>query len=91
MQLRWRPLAAAEAGATASGAASMPVRWPGRPAAVSAAAVADAEPDISYAADHERAATPPVSEVRFLSVVCVCVSGSVGRAGVPGADALAGV
>ena len=43
LQLRWRPLAAAEAGAAASGAAGMPVRWPRRPAAVSEAAVADAE------------------------------------------------
>lgn len=39
LQLGWRPLAAAEAGAAASGAAGMPVRWPRRPAAVSEAVV----------------------------------------------------
>ena len=44
LKLRWRPLAAAEAGAAASGAAGMPVRWPRRPAAASAAVVAGAEP-----------------------------------------------
>ena len=79
LQLRWRPLAAAEAGAAASGAAGMPVRWPRRPAVVSEAFVADAEPDTSCAADHERTTKPPIGEVRSLSVVCVCVCGSVGR------------
>ena len=54
MQLRWRSLAAAEAGAAASGAAGMPVRWPRRPCAVSAAVVADAGPDLSCAGDLER-------------------------------------
>ena len=44
LKLCWRPLAAAEAGAAASGAAGMPVRWPRRPAAASAAVVAGAEP-----------------------------------------------
>ena len=70
---------AAEAGATASGAAGMPVRWPRRPAAVSEAVVADAEPDISCAAGQKRAAKPPIGKVRSLSVVGVYVSGSVGR------------
>ena len=41
--LRWRPLAAAEAGLTAARAAGMPVRRPRRPAAASAA---DAETDL---------------------------------------------
>ena len=56
MELRWRPLAAAEAGAAASGAAGMPVRWPRRPAAVSEAAIADAdaEPDLSCAGELEQ-------------------------------------
>ena len=44
LQLRWRPLAAAEAGAAASAAAGMPVRRPRRPTAVSAAFEADAGP-----------------------------------------------
>ena len=44
LQLLWRPRAAAEAGAAASGAAGMPVRWRRRPAAASAAVVAGAEP-----------------------------------------------
>ena len=79
LQLRWRPLAAAEAGAAASGAAGMPVRWPRRPAAVSEAVAAGAGPDFSCAAGQKRAAKPPIGEVRSLSVVCVCVSGSVGR------------
>ena len=54
MRLRWRPLAAAEAGAAASGAVSMPVRWPRQPAAVSEAVVADAEPDLSCAGKPEQ-------------------------------------
>ena len=49
LQLRWRPRAAAEAGA-----AGMPVRWPRRPAAVSEAVVADAEPDFSCAGELEQ-------------------------------------
>ena len=54
LQLLWRPRAAAEAGAAASGAAGMPVRWPRRPAAVSEAVVADAEPDFSCAGELEQ-------------------------------------
>ena len=50
LQLRWRPLAAAEAGAATPGAAGMPVRWPRRPAAVSEAVAAGAGPDFSCAA-----------------------------------------
>ena len=79
LQLRWRPLAAAEAGATASGAAGMPVRWPRRPAAVSEAVAAGAGPDFRCAAGQKRATKPLIGEARSLSVVCVCVSGSVGR------------
>ena len=79
LQLRWRPLAAAEAGAAASGAAGIPVRWPRRPTAVSDAVAAGAGPDFSCAAGQKRAAKPPNGEVSSLSVVCVCVSGSVGR------------
>jgi len=57
LQLRWRPLAAAEAGAAASGAAGMPVRWPRRPAGASAA---DAETDLELscgALENDRAVT----------------------------------
>ena len=79
LQLRWRPLAAAEAGAAASGAAGMPVRWPRRPAAVSEAAAAGAGPDFSCAGELEQPLKALIGEVRSLSVVCVCVSGSVGR------------
>ena len=79
LQLRWRLLAAAEEGAAASGAAGMPVRRPRRPAAASAALVAGAEPRTQLRADHERAAKPLIGEVRSLSVVCVCVSGLVGK------------
>ena len=74
LQLRWRPLAAAEAGAAASGAAGMPVWWPRRPAAVSEAIVAGAGPDFSSAAGQMRAAKLLIGEVRSLSIVCVCVS-----------------
>ena len=74
LQLRWRPLAAAEAGAAASGAAGTPVRWPIRPAAVSEAVAAGAGPDFSCAVGQKRAVKPPIGEVRSLSVVCVCVS-----------------
>ena len=59
LQLSWRPLAAAEAGAAASGAAGIPVRWPRRSAAVSEAAAAGAGPDFSCAAGQKRAAKPP--------------------------------
>ena len=55
--LRWRPLAAAEAGLTAARAAGMPVRRPRRPAAVSAA---DAETDLELscgALENDRAVT----------------------------------
>ena len=79
LQLCWRPRAAAEAGAAASGAAGMPVRWPRRPAAVSEAAVAGAGPDFSCAGELEQPLKALIGEVRSLSVVCVCVSGSVGR------------
>ena len=79
LKLRWRPLAAAEAGAAASGGAGMPVRWPRRPAAVSEAAVADAEPDFSCAGELEQPLKALIGEVRSLSVVCVCVSGLVGN------------
>ena len=58
-QLRWRRLAAAEAGVAAPGAAGMPVRWPRRPAAVSEAVAAGAGPDFSCAAGQKRAAKPP--------------------------------
>ena len=78
LQLRWWPLAAAEAGAAASGAAGMPVRWLRRPAAVLEAVAAGAGPDFSCSAGQKRAAKPPIGEVRSLSVVCVSVSGSVG-------------
>ena len=54
LQLRWRALAAAEAGAAASRAAGMPMRRPIRPAAVSAATVADAEPDLCCAGELEQ-------------------------------------
>ena len=80
LQLRWRPLAAAEAGAAASGAAGMPVRWPRRPAAVSEAVAAGAGPDFSCAAGQKRAAKPPNRRGKVsLGRLCVCVSGSVGR------------
>ena len=79
LQLRWRPLAADEADAAASGAAGMPVLWPRRPAAVSEAATAGAGPDFSCAGELEQPLKALIGEVRSLSVVCVCVSGSVGR------------
>ena len=57
-QLTFRKLAAAVAvrgvSSAASGAAGMPVRWPRRPAAVSEAVVADAEPDLSCAGELEQ-------------------------------------
>ena len=70
-------------------AAGMPVWWPRRPAAASAAVAAGAGPDFSCAGELEQPLKALIGEVRSLSVVCVCVSGSVGRAGVPEADALA--
>ena len=79
LQLRWRPLAAAEAGAAASGAAGMPVRWQRRPAAVSEAVAAGAGPDFSCAGELEQPLKALIGEVRSLSVVCVCVSGLVGK------------
>ena len=69
LQLCWRPRAAAEAGAAASGAAGMPVRWPRRPAAVSEAAVAGAGPDFSCAGELEQPLKALIGEVRSLSVV----------------------
>ena len=57
LQLRWRRLAAAEAGVAAPGAAGMPVRWPRRPAAVSEAVVAGAGPDFSCAGELERSSS----------------------------------
>ena len=79
LQLRWRPLAAAEAGAAASGAAGVPVWWPRRPAAVSeaaaAGAMAGAGPDFSCAGGElEQPLKALIGEVRSLSVVCVCAS-----------------
>ena len=72
-QLCWRPLAAAEAGAAASGAAGMPVRWPRRPAAVSEAVAAGAGPDFSCAAGQKRAAKPPNRRGKVsLGGLCVC-------------------
>ena len=66
LQLRWRPLAAAEAGAAASGAAGMPVRWPRRPAAVSEATTAGAGPDFSCAGELEQPLKALIGEVRSL-------------------------
>jgi len=71
---------AAEAGAAASGAAGMPpVRWPRRPAAVSEAVAAGAGPDFSCCGELEQPLKALIGEVRSLSVVCVCVSGLVGK------------
>ena len=78
-RVKRRPRAAAEAGAAASGAAGMPVRWPRRQPAVSEAVVADAEPDLSCAGELEQPLKALIGKVRSLSVVCVCVSGCVGR------------
>ena len=80
LQLRWRPLAAAEAGAAASGAAGMPVRRPRRPTAVSAAFEADAGPELGCAGQLERAAEAPNGEVSSLWVG-LSVSRSGGRSG----------
>ena len=79
MKLCWRPIAAAEAGAVAPGAAGMSVRWPRRPAAVSEAVAADAGPDFSCAGELEQPLKALIGEVRSLSVVCVCVCGLVGN------------
>ena len=80
LQLRWRPLAAAEAGAAASGAAGMPVRRPRRPTAVSAAFEADAGPELGCAGQLERAAEAPNGEVSSLWVG-LSVSRSGARSG----------
>ena len=72
--LRWRPLAAAEAGLTAARAAGMPVRRSRRPAAVSAA---DAETDLELscgALENDRAVRPPIGEVKFALGGCVGLS-----------------
>ena len=74
LQLRWRPLAAAEAGAAASGAAGIPARWPRRPVVVSEATTAGVGPDFSCAAGQKRAAKPPIGEVSSLSRSSVCVT-----------------
>ena len=52
----------------------MPVRWPRRPAAVSEAVVADAEPDLSCAGELEQPLKALIGEVRSLSRSSVCVS-----------------
>ena len=57
----------------------MPVRWPRRPAAVSEAVAAGAGPDFSCAGELEQPLKALIGEVRSLSVVCVCVSGLVGK------------
>ena len=57
----------------------MPVRWPRRPAAASAAVAAGAGPDFSCAGELEQPLKALIGEVRSLSVVCVCVSGLVGK------------
>ena len=73
------------------GAAGMPVRWPRRPAAVSEAAVADAEPDLSCAGELEqplkvligKVGRPPVGRSVAWSVVrSVLVELSVSCVGV---------
>ena len=65
--------------AAASGSAGMPVRWPRRPAAVSEAVAAGAGPDFSCAGELEEPLKALIGEVRSPSVVCVCVSGLVGK------------
>ena len=60
-------------------AAGMPVRWPRRPCAVSAAVAAGAGPDFSCAGELEQPLKALIGEVRSLSVVCVCVSGLLGK------------
>ena len=58
----------------------MPVlRWPRRPAALSEAVAAGAGPDFSCAGELEQPLKALIGEVRSLSVVCVCVSGLVGK------------
>ena len=70
LKLCWRPLAAAEAGAAASGAAGMPVRWRRRPAAASAAVAAGADPDFSCAGELEPADRPAIRGKCALGWVC---------------------
>ena len=57
----------------------MPVRWPRRPAAASAAVAAGAGPDFSCAGELEQPLKALIGEIRSFSVVCVCVSGLVGK------------
>ena len=57
----------------------MPVRRPRRPAATSAVLVAGAGPDFSCAGELEQSLKALIGEVKSLSVVCVCVSGLVGK------------
>ena len=59
--------------------AGMLVRWPRRPAAVSEAVAAGAGPDFSCPGELEQPLKALIGEVRSLSVVCVCVSGLVGK------------
>ena len=70
LQLRWRPLAAAEAALAAPRAAGMPVRWPRRPCAVSAAVAAGAGPDFSCAGELEPADRPAIRGKCALGWVC---------------------
>ena len=84
--LRWRPLAAAEAGLTAARAAGMPVRRPRRPAAVSAADAAGAGPELGCAGQLERAAQAPIDEASSL-----CVGLSVDRSVGSGVWCLVGI
>ena len=70
LQLRWPPLAAAEVDVAAPGAAGMPVRWPRRPAAASAAVAAGADPDFSCAGELEPADRPAIRGKCALGWVC---------------------
>ena len=60
-------------------AAGMPVWWPRRPAAATAAVAAGAGPGFSCAGELEQLLKALIGEVRSLSVVCVCVSGLLGK------------
>ena len=82
-QLRWRRLAAAEAGVAAPGAAGMPVRWPRRPAAVSEAVAAGAGPDFSCAGELEQPLKPRIGKMCRPSVGA-SVARSVARSGLVG-------
>ena len=76
--LRWRPLAAAEAGLTAARAAGMPVRRPRRPAAVSAA---DAETDLELscgALENDRQQIVSLDAARLSSVFVVRAASRLG-------------